>query len=154
MYAVTTFVENQPKVMKSDVIGRGGLDVRVRELGAQLRRLRGDLRSHWKSAGREAWMATIEQMQHQLDDLRFYIDCRECTIPGSRPLTRVLSDERVKREMLIMAAHGMTSAEIGTKLGLSVSGVNARFVVIYRQMGVHSRSQAIAQALARGWIKT
>lgn len=154
MYAVTKSIENKPKVTTSNLIGCGGLDVRLRELDVQLRRLRGDLRSHWRSAGQEAWMATIEQMRHQLDALRFYIDCRECTIPGSRPLTRMLSEERVKMEMLIMAAHGMTSAEIGTKLGLSVSGVNARFVVIYRQMGVHSRSQAIAQALARGWIKT
>jgi DNA-binding CsgD family transcriptional regulator len=152
MYETITSIENDLRISKSNATGRGGLDIRVRDLDVQLTQLRGDLRSHWKSAGREAWMSAIEEMQHRLNDLRFYIDCRECLIPGRRPVTNMLSNAQMQREMLIMAAHGMTSLEIGSKLGLTASGVNARFTVIYRQMGVRSRSQAIAQALASGWI--
>jgi DNA-binding CsgD family transcriptional regulator len=53
-----------------------------------------------------------------------------------------------ERECLVLAAHGMTSGDIGVKLGITERTVNFHFGNIIGKLGVLNRSEAIARAVA------
>ena len=58
-----------------------------------------------------------------------------------------------ERQCLQMAAHGMTGAEIGFKLGISERGVTYHFGNIVSKLGVLNRHEAIAKGIAQGVIR-
>jgi DNA-binding NarL/FixJ family response regulator len=147
MYGNADRFESEPISFDRSVLTGDGLEERVRLLDSQLKILRGALRSRWQGGEGGAWLAVIEEMEDRLDNLSFYIDCRECSLPESKRVTKHSRSTGTEKEILTMAAHGMTNAEIARKLGLSVSTVGARFVTMYRRMGVKSRSHAIAKAM-------
>ena len=60
---------------------------------------------------------------------------------------------RRERQCLQMAAHGMTSAEIGFKLGISERTVTFHFANIISKLGVLNRNEAIAKSIAQGVIR-
>jgi|LauGreDrversion4_2_1035121.scaffolds.fasta_scaffold327696_2 DNA-binding CsgD family transcriptional regulator len=152
MRASAGYLEHGLRMSAHSGLTGEGLEGRVKLLDTQLKGLRGDLRSRWRGGEGRAWMAVIEEMEHRLGDLSFYIDCRECVLPD-RPRAQSTSQvDKTHKDMLRMAAQGMTNAEIATRLELSVSAVSARFVAMYRHMGVRSRGQAIAKAIGAGWI--
>jgi DNA-binding CsgD family transcriptional regulator len=58
-----------------------------------------------------------------------------------------------ERQCLQMAAHGMTGAEIGFKLGITERGVTYHFANIVSKLGVLNRQEAIAKGIAQGLIR-
>ena len=58
-----------------------------------------------------------------------------------------------ERQCLQMAAHGMTGAEIGFKLGISERTVTFHFANITSKLGVLNRQEAIAKSIAQGVIR-
>ena len=57
-----------------------------------------------------------------------------------------------ERECLVLAAHGMTSLDIGIKLGITERTVNFHFGNIISKLGVLNRSEAIARAVAHNIV--
>jgi DNA-binding CsgD family transcriptional regulator len=69
--------------------------------------------------------------------------CR--AVLAARPHTRLTPRER---ECVSFAARGMTSADIGAKLGITERTVNFHFGNITTKLGVLNRAEAIVRALA------
>ncbi len=55
-------------------------------------------------------------------------------------------------EVLRLASRGMTNREIGQELGISHRTVQGHLANIYGKLGVNSRTEAVTEALRRGWI--
>jgi len=55
-------------------------------------------------------------------------------------------------DVLRLAAHGMTNREIGHNLGISHRTVQGHLASVYAKLGVNSRTEAVTEALKRGWI--
>jgi DNA-binding NarL/FixJ family response regulator len=55
-------------------------------------------------------------------------------------------------DVLRLAAHGMTNRAIGSDLGISHRTVQGHLASIYGKLGVNSRTEAVTEALRRGWI--
>jgi NarL family two-component system response regulator LiaR len=74
--------------------------------------------------------------------------------PGKEVTTVVESDELSEREMevLKLAATGMTNMEIAKELSLSVRTVQGHLSNIFSKMQVGSRTEAVIQALGKGWF--
>lgn len=82
-------------------------------------------------------------------------------VAGSRVIAMVPSDngggepdlsER-EREVLVLVARGYTSEAIGRRLGVATSTVRTHVEHIREKLGVRTRSQAVARALALGEIE-
>ena len=58
-----------------------------------------------------------------------------------------------ERQCLQLAAHGMTGAEIGFKLGIAERTVTFHFANIVSKLGVLNRSEAIAKGIAQGVVR-
>jgi DNA-binding CsgD family transcriptional regulator len=58
-----------------------------------------------------------------------------------------------ERQCLQLAAHGMTGAEIGFKLGIAERTVTFHFANIISKLGVLNRNEAIAKSIAQGVIR-
>jgi DNA-binding CsgD family transcriptional regulator len=58
-----------------------------------------------------------------------------------------------EKQCLLMAANGLTSAEIGFKLGVSERTANFHFTNIISKLDVLNRKEAIARAIAGGLIR-
>lgn len=56
-------------------------------------------------------------------------------------------------EILKLAARGMGNKEIARQLVLSVPTIKAHLVNIFNKMGVGSRTEAVLQAVRKGWVK-
>ncbi len=56
-------------------------------------------------------------------------------------------------EILKLAARGMGNKEIAKELTLSVPTVKAHLVNIFNKMGVGSRTEAVLQAVRKGWVE-
>lgn len=72
---------------------------------------------------------------------------------GSLP-ERARSDQLSvrEREILGLVARGYTSAEIGSRLVISVQTVNAHIRNLYKSLRVHTRAQAVCVASERGLL--
>jgi DNA-binding NarL/FixJ family response regulator len=55
-------------------------------------------------------------------------------------------------DVLRLAAQGMTNREIGQELGISHRTVQGHLASIYDKLSVNSRTEAVTEALKRGWI--
>lgn len=66
------------------------------------------------------------------------------------PSEAVLSER--EREILLLAARGLSNRQIAAMLHLSVTTVKRHLVNVYAKMGVGSRSEAVATALSKGWF--
>ncbi len=55
-------------------------------------------------------------------------------------------------EVLRLAAHGMTNREIGGELDISHRTVQGHLANVYGKLQVNSRTEAVTEALKRGWI--
>jgi LuxR family quorum-sensing transcriptional regulator LasR len=73
--------------------------------------------------------------------------CLTARRPGA---PAALSDR--ERNCLVLAAHGMTSLDIGIKLGITERTVNFHFGNIICKLGVLNRSEAIARAVAHNIV--
>jgi len=61
-----------------------------------------------------------------------------------------LTDREI--EVLRLTARGMTNKEMGRHLGISARTVQGHLANIYGKLGVYSRTEAVTEALRRGWI--
>jgi len=66
----------------------------------------------------------------------------------SRPADAVLTPRQ--REVLGLLVDGLPNKSISRRLGLSGSTVKTHMEAIYRELGVHSRSQAVVAAARLG----
>jgi DNA-binding NarL/FixJ family response regulator len=55
-------------------------------------------------------------------------------------------------DVLRLAARGMTNRAIGNNLGISHRTVQGHLANVYGKLGVNSRTEAVTEALRRGWI--
>lgn len=55
-------------------------------------------------------------------------------------------------DVLRLAAQGMTNRAIGRALGISDRTVQGHLANVYGKLGVSSRTEAVTEALKRGWI--
>lgn len=71
------------------------------------------------------------------------------TAPGG-----VESDAPTPRELAVLrlAAQGLTSRAIGQELGISARTVEEHLANLYRKLQVNSRTEAVTEAIKRGWI--
>lgn len=58
-----------------------------------------------------------------------------------------------EREVLVLVARGLTSRRIAVRLGVSIATVRTHVEHIRDKLGVRTRSQAVARALALGQIE-
>src|SRR4030042_2779860 len=75
-------------------------------------------------------------------------------LPRQEVTTGIQSDQLSDREMevLKLAAKGMTNMEIANELSLSVRTVQGHLSNIFSKMQVGSRTEAVIQALGKGWF--
>ncbi|HJX38126.1 MAG TPA: response regulator transcription factor [Anaerolineae bacterium] len=75
-------------------------------------------------------------------------------LPRQDVTTGIESDQLSDREMevLKLAAKGMTNMEIANELSLSVRTVQGHLSNIFSKMQVGSRTEAVIQALGKGWF--
>jgi DNA-binding NarL/FixJ family response regulator len=75
-------------------------------------------------------------------------------LPRQEVTTGIESDQLSDREMevLKLAAKGMTNMEIANELSLSVRTVQGHLSNIFSKMQVGSRTEAVIQALGKGWF--
>ncbi len=68
--------------------------------------------------------------------------------------TQAASDLLTEREITIlkMAAKGMSNSAIGGELNLSVRTIESHLGIIFNKLGVGSRTEAVIQAIIRGWL--
>jgi DNA-binding NarL/FixJ family response regulator len=72
--------------------------------------------------------------------------------PGAAPIH---SDGLTAREVeiLVGVSKGLSSRELAAKLFVSESTVKSHLRTIYRKIGVRDRSQAVAYAIRKGFIR-
>ena len=73
---------------------------------------------------------------------------------GWQPQDKAPETELSEREMEILklAARGMSNRDIATRLYLSHRTVQAHLANIFRKMDVGSRTEAVLQAMIKGWL--
>jgi DNA-binding NarL/FixJ family response regulator len=64
---------------------------------------------------------------------------------------RLLTDREL--EVLRLAAQGLTNYDIAQRLYISVRTVEAHLTHVYNKLGVGSRTEAVVQAIQRGWVQ-
>jgi DNA-binding NarL/FixJ family response regulator len=76
------------------------------------------------------------------------------TSPRGPGVLAVEADQLSEREMevLKLAAQGMSNMEIANELALSVRTIQGHLSNIFSKMQVGSRTEAVIQALQRGWF--
>ena len=57
-----------------------------------------------------------------------------------------------KLEVLRLAAQGMSNKDIARHLSLSIRTVQAYLSAVFSKMQVGSRTEAVVQALQKGWL--
>lgn len=94
----------------------------------------------------------IKMGKHVLDqNAAFNILSTLVSNDNSRPPSiKELHDREI--EVLKQAATGLSNREIAGKLEISESTIQAHFANIFRKLNVNSRSEAIFEAMKRGWI--
>jgi DNA-binding NarL/FixJ family response regulator len=76
-------------------------------------------------------------------------------VTGGKPAGAVEQVEALTQrelDVLRLAARGMTNREIGHELGISHRTVQGHLASVYQKLGVNSRTEAVTEALRRGWI--
>lgn len=69
---------------------------------------------------------------------------------GPTEAAEPLTDREI--EVLRLTAQGLTNKGIGRELGISPRTVQGHLANIYGKLGVTSRTEAVTEALRRGWI--
>ncbi len=74
--------------------------------------------------------------------------------PPSEPSEEPALDQLTERELevLKLAAKGMSNREIARHLTLSIRTVQAHLSTVFSKMQVGSRTEAVVQALQKGWL--
>lgn len=72
-------------------------------------------------------------------------------VAGVRSGGDVLSPREL--EVVRLAAGGMANRQIGDALALSIRTVEAHFTSVFNKLGVANRTEAIATAALRGWLR-
>jgi DNA-binding NarL/FixJ family response regulator len=76
-------------------------------------------------------------------------------VTGSKPAGAVEQVEALTQrelDVLRLAARGMTNREIGHELSISHRTVQGHLASVYEKLAVNSRTEAVTEALRRGWI--
>ena len=68
------------------------------------------------------------------------------------PVDSVEHLTRREMEVLKLAAKGMNNRDIAGELGVGLRTVKGHFEVIFNKIGVSSRTEAVLEALKRGWV--
>lgn len=106
---------------------------------------------HLSAATRSAWTSCLGDIML----LAVHVHAAFATgivAKGISPPQRGAALSRRETQCLDMAAHGLTSADIGFKLGLAERTVNFHFSNIISKLAVANRAEAVALATARRLI--
>ena len=55
-------------------------------------------------------------------------------------------------EVLKLVARGMNNRDIASELGVGLRTVKSHLETVFSKMGVNSRTEAVLEALKRGWV--
>jgi NarL family two-component system response regulator LiaR len=74
--------------------------------------------------------------------------------PSSEPTEECGLDQLTERELevLKLAAKGMSNRDIAHHLSLSIRTIQAHLSTVFSKMQVGSRTEAVVQALQKGWL--
>lgn len=103
------------------------------------------------AATRDAWSARLGDIMLLAIHVHSIFEA-SIVARGIPPLQRGAALSTRETQCLDMAAHGLTSADIGLKLGLAERTVNFHFSNIISKLAVANRNEAIALATARNLI--
>ncbi|MCM3748852.1 response regulator transcription factor [Paenibacillus pasadenensis] len=110
-----------------------------------------------KDTGREHLFRTIDAALRGETLLQQDILSRVMAVQRERlkPAANRKSQELTDKELQVLqaAAEGLRSKEIAVQLSVSERTVKAHLTSVYNKLGVDSRSQAVAVAVERGWVK-
>ena len=70
--------------------------------------------------------------------------------PAPRAVERALSQR--EHACLAMSARGLTSRDIGAKLGIATRTVDFHIGNVLAKLAASNRNEAIAKAIAQGWL--
>lgn len=87
-----------------------------------------------------------------LENVCDLIQCLDEAAEKQPSLRKAQHLARKEREVLKLAARGLTNKEIAQKLFISERTVQSYFGAIFRKLGVGSRTEAVVQSLRSGWI--
>lgn len=93
-----------------------------------------------------------ESVLHPAATARLLARVLRHSAPAPSQKSEVPLTERELR-VLEIASRGMGNKEIADQLAISVPTVKAHLVNIFNKMGVGSRTEAVLQAVKRGWVK-
>ena len=68
-------------------------------------------------------------------------------------MVRVAPLSKREHQCLQLAANGMTSTDIGSKLGITARTANYHFSNLIQKLGVLNRKEAIAVGITKGWVR-
>ena len=103
---------------------------------------------HISAATRNAWSARLGDIMLLVVHVHA-VFATSVVARGVPPLQRGAALSQREIQCLSMAAHGLTSADIGVKLGVAERTVNFHFSNIISKLAVANRGEAIAFATAR-----
>ncbi|MFQ5880825.1 MAG: response regulator transcription factor, partial [Dehalococcoidia bacterium] len=58
-----------------------------------------------------------------------------------------------EREVLLLAARGLSNKEVAQELGLSARTVQVHLSHVFDKLGVASRTEAVIRGLRGGWLR-
>ena len=105
------------------------------------------------TARRHAQMSAKMGDAMALASIFHLIFMREVVAKGMAPLQQGSPLSPRERQCLQLAAHGMTSIDIGEKLGITERTANFHFSNIISKLGVLNRNEAIAKGIGHGLIQ-
>jgi LuxR family quorum-sensing transcriptional regulator LasR len=105
------------------------------------------------SARRRAQMSARMGDAMALASIFHLIFMKEVVTKGMAPLQQGSPLSPRERQCLQLAAHGMTSIDIGEKLGITERTANFHFSNIISKLGVLNRNEAIAKGVGHGLIQ-
>jgi DNA-binding CsgD family transcriptional regulator len=110
----------------------------------------------WDSAAAKPDAGRLSVLHGSLGDLVLvtadFLEISVGRLPAVQPRPMALSLTPRERECLTLAANGMTSGDIGFKLGISTRTANFHFANITAKLAVLNRGEAIARAISQGLI--
>ncbi|MGC9348607.1 MAG: response regulator [Anaerolineae bacterium] len=109
-----------------------------------------------KTARAEELVQAVQNVQRGLGALspsvasKVIRDMAQNRPKGAAGQVEALTEREI--EVLRLAARGMTNREIGQELDISHRTVQGHLANVYEKLQVNSRTEAVTEALKRGWI--
>ena len=100
--------------------------------------------------------SSAEKLLTTIDSVSRYSNEHNVVISMPRDLLEQMdnkpAEELSKREVLVLAARGLSNEQIAGELHLATTTFRRHLANVYRKIGVRSRTEAVRKALLEQWI--